>query len=146
MTATLTLIALGFLLGLRHAVDPDHVAAIGTIATRSNSFRRSAALGAQWGVGHTITVMLVGGGIVMMRTALSPRVALALEFMVAVMLIVLGVMNLIGARHPEPATASGARPLLVGMVHGMAGSAAAPARLPEWSRSRRWSCIRPACS
>lgn len=124
MSATMLLIALGVLLGIRHAVDPDHVVAIGTIATRSSSLRRSAALGAMWGVGHTITVMLVGGGVVLMRTALSPRVAVALEFAVAVMLIVLGLLNLFGARQQEPATDSPVRPLVVGMVHGMAGSAA----------------------
>ena len=122
MTAALALIMLGFLLGIRHAVDPDHVVAVGTMATRSFSFRRSAGLGALWGVGHTVTVMIVGGTIVLLRTALSPRVAVALEFGVAIMLIVLGVMNLFGARHEEPTTAS-IRPLVVGMVHGMAGSA-----------------------
>ena len=123
MTAALSLILLGFLLGIRHAIDPDHVVAVGTMATRSFSFRRSAGLGALWGVGHTMTVMVVGGTIVLLRTALSPRVALAMEFAVAVMLIVLGVMNLLGVRHQEPA-ASTVRPLVVGMVHGMAGSAA----------------------
>ena len=124
MTATITLVLLGFLLGVRHAVDPDHVVAIGTIATRSSSVRHSAALGALWGVGHTLTVMAVGGAIVLMRTALSPRVALAMEFGVALMLIVLGLLNLAGARHHEPRASSGARPFVVGMVHGMAGSAA----------------------
>ena len=124
MTATVTLILLGFLLGIRHAVDPDHVVAIGTMATRSSSIRQSATLGALWGVGHTLTVMVVGGAIVLLRMAVSPRVALAMEFGVALMLIVLGLLNLAGARHHEPPAASRARPLVVGMVHGMAGSAA----------------------
>jgi len=124
MTATVTLVLLGFLLGIRHAVDPDHVVAIGTIATRSSSIRQSATLGALWGVGHTLTVMVVGGAIVLLRMAVSPRVALAMEFGVALMLIVLGLLNLAGARHHEPPAASRARPLVVGMVHGMAGSAA----------------------
>jgi High-affinity nickel-transport protein len=124
MTATVTLVLLGFLLGVRHAVDPDHVVAIGTIATRSSSIRQSATLGALWGVGHTLTVMMVGGTIVLLRVALSPRVALTMEFGVALMLIVLGLMNLFGARHHEPPASSGARPFVVGMVHGMAGSAA----------------------
>ena len=124
MTATVTLVLLGFLLGIRHAVDPDHVVAIGTIATRSTSIRQSATLGALWGAGHTLTVMLVGGAIVLMRLALSPRVALAMEFGVAFMLIILGFMNLAGARRADPPAASRARPLVVGMVHGMAGSAA----------------------
>jgi high-affinity nickel-transport protein len=123
MSGALSLVLLGFLLGIRHAVDPDHVVAVGTMATRSYSFRRSAGLGALWGVGHTMTVLVVGGTIVLLRTALSPRVALAMEFAVAIMLIILGVMNLVGARREErPATS--VRPLVVGMVHGMAGSAA----------------------
>ena len=70
-----------------------------------------------------MTVMIVGGGIVLLRTALSPRVALAMEFGVAIMLIVLGVTNLLRARHDDPVTGA-FRPLVVGMVHGMAGSAA----------------------
>ena len=123
MTSALSLVLLGFLLGIRHAVDPDHVVAVGTMATQSSSFRRSAGLGALWGVGHTMTVMVVGGAIVLLRTTLSPRVALAMEFGVAIMLIVLGLMNLFGARHEDAAQAS-VRPLVVGMVHGMAGSAA----------------------
>jgi len=124
MTATVTLILLGVLLGIRHAVDADHVVAIGTIATRSSSIRQSATLGALWGVGHTLTVMLVGGAIVLSRMALSPRVALAMEFGVAIMLIILGLLNLAGARRADPPAFSCARPLVVGMVHGMAGSAA----------------------
>lgn len=123
MAGALSLVLLGFLLGIRHAVDPDHVVAVGTMATRSYSFRRSAGLGALWGVGHTMTVMVVGGTIVLLRAALSPRVALAMEFSVAIMLIVLGVSNLIGAQRDGRVRTS-VRPLVVGMVHGMAGSAA----------------------
>ena len=123
MTAAGSLVFLGFLLGIRHAVDPDHVVAVGAMATRSFSLRRSVGLGALWGIGHTVTLMVVGGGIVLLRAALSPRIALGLEFSVAIMLIVLGVLNLVGARDDQPAS-SPIRPLVVGMVHGMAGSAA----------------------
>ena len=124
MESTLAVSFLGFLLGVRHAVDPDHVVAVGTIATRSPSFRRAAAVGALWGIGHTLTILIVGGGIILLRVAISPRVGLALEFAVAIMLILLGLQNVATARSsvvPEP---SAARPFLVGMVHGMAGSAA----------------------
>lgn len=123
MTSAFSLILLGFLLGIRHAVDPDHVVAVGTMATRSSSFRHSAGLGALWGAGHTLTVMSVGGAIVVLRTALAPQVALAMEFAVAFMLIVLGLLNIIGARG-DVRPSSNVRPLVVGMVHGMAGSAA----------------------
>jgi len=124
MLSALSLALLGFLLGIRHAVDPDHVVAIGTIATRSPSVRRAAGVGALWGVGHTITILVVGGAIVLLRVAISPRVGLAMEFAVAVMLILLGILNLLSARRAEAPAPSAARPLLVGMVHGLAGSAA----------------------
>lgn len=125
MTASsLTLLALGMALGVRHALDPDHVVAMGTIATRTTSLRRSAMAGALWGLGHTITLLVVGGGMVWWRSVLPARATLAMEFGVAMMLIVLGVMNLFTAREHDPAPPTPARPVLIGMVHGMAGSAA----------------------
>ena len=114
----------GFLLGVRHAVDPDHVVAVSTIATRTTSFRRAAGVGALWGIGHTLTILTVGGGIVFFRAAISPRVGLAMELSVALMLILLGFQNLASARHANPPAPSVTRPFIVGMVHGMAGSAA----------------------
>jgi high-affinity nickel-transport protein len=124
MLGSIGLVLLGFLLGVRHALDPDHVVAIGTISTSAPSVRRSVAIGALWGLGHTLTVLAVGGAIVLFRTAVSPRAALAMEFSVALMLIALGLLNLLSARRAEPAAPSAVRPLVVGMVHGMAGSAA----------------------
>jgi hypothetical protein len=121
---TLTILTLGFLLGIRHAVDPDHVVAVGTMATRTASLRSSAMVGALWGLGHTVTLLGVGGVIVVWRSALAPRMALAMEFGVALMLITLGVMNLLMARGADPRPPTAARPVAVGMVHGMAGSAA----------------------
>ena len=120
---TLTIVALGLLLGIRHAVDPDHVVAISTIATRA-SFRSSAMIGSLWGIGHTLTLLAVGGSLVVMRSQLSARTALAMEFGVAVMLIALGVITLINASRTDPFPPPAARPVVVGMVHGMAGSAA----------------------
>jgi high-affinity nickel-transport protein len=127
MPATLSAISvavLGFLLGIRHAVDPDHVVAVGTIATRHPTFRHAATIGALWGVGHTVTIMAVGGTIIVLRVAISPRVGLAMEFAVAMMLITLGLMNVASARRADAPAPSAARPLAVGMVHGLAGSAA----------------------
>jgi high-affinity nickel-transport protein len=123
MPGSVGLVLLGFLLGVRHALDPDHVVAVGTISTSAPSVRRSVAVGALWGVGHTLTVLAVGGAIVLLRFAVSPRAALAMEFSVALMLIALGLLNLLSVRHSEPAAPSPVRPLVVGMVHGMAGSA-----------------------
>jgi high-affinity nickel-transport protein len=137
--SVLSVALLGFLLGVRHAVDPDHVVAVSTIAARTPTFRRAAAVGALWGVGHTMTILGVGGAIILMRVAISPRIALAMEFSVALMLIVLGFQNLASARSANPPVPSLTRPLFVGMVHGMAGSAAvallvlATVRDPAWS-------------
>jgi len=122
--ASLSIAFLGFLLGVRHAIDPDHVIAVGTIATRTTSFRRAAAVGALWGIGHTLTILAVGGTIILLRVVISPRVGLAMEFAVALMLILLGVQNLASARQATAPAPSPARPFVVGMVHGMAGSAA----------------------
>ena len=124
MSASLSIAFLGFLLGVRHAIDPDHVVAVGTIATRTTSFRRAAAVGALWGIGHTLTILAVGGTIILLRVVISPRVGLAMEFAVALMLILLGVQNLASARQENAPAPSPARPFVVGMVHGMAGSAA----------------------
>lgn len=124
MTAWIGVLALGFLLGVRHALDPDHVVAISTISAGTNSVRRSAGVGALWGLGHTMTIVGVGGTIVLLRATISPRAGLAMEFSVALMLIALGLLNVASARHAEPAPPSRARPFIIGMVHGMAGSAA----------------------
>jgi len=124
LLSALSIGTLGFLLGVRHAVDPDHVVAVGTIAARHVSFRRAASVGALWGVGHTVTILFVGGGIIILRVAISPRVGLAMEFAVALMLIALGLINVASARHHDAPPPSAARPLAVGMVHGLAGSAA----------------------
>lgn len=122
--SSLSIAMVGFLLGVRHAVDPDHVVAVSTIATRTPSLGRAAGIGALWGLGHTLTIIAVGGALVLFRFTISPRVGLALELAVAIMLILLGFQNLANARKENPPEPSASRPLLVGMVHGMAGSAA----------------------
>ncbi len=119
----LTAILLGALLGLRHATDADHVVAVTAIVSRERSLVRAAGVGALWGVGHTLTLLAVGGAIVAFRLVIPPRVGLGLEFGVAVMLVGLGYANL-RARKDEPHSHDPARPFLVGIVHGLAGSAA----------------------
>jgi hypothetical protein len=111
----------GFVLGVRHATDADHLAAVGTIATGGPSSRRAALVGAWWGLGHSASVLLVGGTLVLLRLPMPVRIALAFEFVVALMLIVLGVRSLLARRADAPAPAL--RPLVVGIVHGLAGSA-----------------------
>ncbi len=131
----LAILALGFLLGVRHAADSDHVVTVTTIIARARSPFAALGVGALWGVGHTATILLVGGAIVVFGWVIPPRLGLSLELSAAVMLIVLGTTNLTNAITPrlEPhehasqfrlATRGSLRPLAVGMVHGLAGSAA----------------------
>jgi hypothetical protein len=131
LTALLSVTVLGFLLGMRHATDPDHVVAVTTIVSQQRSLGRAARTGVLWGIGHTVTILLVGGAIIVLKIQLSaipPRVGLTLEFAVAVMLVVLGLLTLAGGERRV--ADSTARPLTVGFVHGLAGSAAV-ATLPQ---------------
>jgi high-affinity nickel-transport protein len=131
-----TVLGLGFMLGLRHATDADHVVAVSTIVSRSRSLRSAVLIGMLWGLGHTVTILLVGGAIVIFNLVVPPSMETALELCVATMLIVLGGLNLYGAlfeRHAHEGSSVGVargeqplslRPLFVGIVHGLAGSAA----------------------
>ncbi len=128
MLEALALLGSGFLLGMIHAGDPDHVVAVTTIVSDQRSVRRAALVGALWGIGHTVPLVLLGGAIVAMRLVVPPRLGLALEFGVALMLVALGVANLLRHRHAHGVTGAAAasrmRPLVVGFVHGLAGTAA----------------------
>jgi high-affinity nickel-transport protein len=131
LTALLGVLGLGFLLGMRHATDPDHVVAVTTIVAQQRSLMRAARTGMLWGIGHTATILLVGGAIIVLKVqvdGIPPRIGLSLEFAVAVMLIVLGLLTLAGGERRV--ADSTARPLTVGFVHGLAGSAAV-ATLPQ---------------
>ena len=87
---------LGFFLGMRHATDADHVVAIATIVSRERSMAGSALIGAAWGVGHTITVMAVGGAIIVFGVVIPPKLGLSMEFAVGIMLVLLGILTLTG--------------------------------------------------
>lgn len=163
MAHALALLVVGFVLGLRHATDSDHVVAVTTIVSRARNARAAIAIGALWGLGHTATILLVGGAIVLFGIVIPPRIGLSMEMSVAAMLVVLGVMNLTGAirqiREKAHAGSHAAgdedgkephehrlldvggivRPIVVGVVHGLAGSAAvallvlATVRDPVWA-------------
>src|SRR5580700_5696903 len=182
-----TVILLGLFLGMRHSTDPDHVLAVTTIVSRQKSVRSSATIGLLWGLGHTLTIFLVGSAIIIFGVVIPPRLGLSMEFCVALMLILLGVLNLTGVMRwitervtpmktvpatPRPAVSvdrisenSGRinqrvsssielfldrtigklglyqtiRPLVVGLVHGLAGSAAVALLVLSTIKSPLWS-------
>lgn len=145
-------VGLGFLLGLKHATEADHVVAVSTIVGRDRSLLRSALVGAFWGVGHTLTLFLVGSVVLIFSFSIPNRFALGMELLVGVMLVALGAQNVVDwlrkqvhahrhghdrgdyahfhsheqtVAHDHPHQFRfGLKPLLIGMVHGMAGSAA----------------------
>ena len=92
--APLSAIFLGFLLGLQHATDPDHLVAVATILTRERRFADGALIGVLWGAGHMTTLTIVGALIIGFKLTISPTVGSGLELAVAAMLIVLGLMRL----------------------------------------------------
>src|SRR5438309_1802726 len=96
MITLVSIIALGFFLGMRHATDPDHVIAVTTIVSRQRSVRHAAMIGLLWGVGHTITILVVGSAIILFGLVIPPRLGLTMELSVGLMLILLGILNLSG--------------------------------------------------
>jgi ABC-type nickel/cobalt efflux system permease component RcnA len=184
MTDLLGILALGFVLGMRHATDPDHVIAITTIVARQRGSRGAAWIGAAWGVGHSLTILIVGGGIILFRWVIPERLGISMELAVGVMLVLLGVLTLRDyfrvlppaghshahahgdyvhthphghdpEAHPHGADATPvgwldrrlgglrgyqlARPLVVGVVHGLAGSAAVALLVVTTIGNPRWS-------
>jgi ABC-type nickel/cobalt efflux system permease component RcnA len=163
MDSALVPLGFGFVLGLKHATEADHLVAVTTIVSEHRSVRRAAAVGALWGLGHTATLFAAGGALILLRVSIPERVRVALELCVALMIVLLGSRILYfvlrrrrdvhvhahthdgrththlhfhngadahaatrtnavsHARHRGP---WGWRPLLIGMMHGLAGSAA----------------------
>jgi hypothetical protein len=128
------------LLGMRHATDPDHVVAVSTIVSREHSMSRASGIGVLWGAGHTLTILLVGGMIIAFKVAFTPTIGLSLELVVALMLILLGTLNVFGV-SPGAAVIDAVRPFLVGVVHGLAGSAAATLLILPLIDDARWAAL-----
>ena len=139
MSLLLTFIT-SLLLGMRHATDPDHIVAVTTIVTRERSVAKAAWIGAVWGIGHTITLLVVGGAIILFKVAMNAQLGLSLELCVAIMLIVLGLLNLFNVRA-RTSDINAARPFLVGVVHGLAGSAAAALLIVPLIDDPRWAAL-----
>jgi hypothetical protein len=127
---------LGVFLGIKHALETDHLVAVSTIVAEQGGILRSAVVGVCWGLGHTSSLFAAALLVIGLGIRIPERVALSLEFLVALMLIGLGAQAVRGwmqwregpSRHAHAEGASlhkvGRRPYLVGLVHGMAGSAA----------------------
>lgn len=142
----LTAVLFGFLLGVRHALDADHIVAVSTIISRDRSLFRSALVGLSWGIGHTITLFAAGFAVLVFKLAIPGRFALSMEFAVGAILVIMGVplirqmvvnsfhihwhqhddkKHLHLHSHGETLVHDHGhirRPLLIGMVHGLAGS------------------------
>src|ERR1700685_107583 len=96
MISFIGILILGFFLGMRHATDPDHVIAVTTIVAKQRGIAKAGVIGALWGMGHTLTIFLVGAAIILFKVAIPPRLGLSMEFAVGLMLILLGILNLTG--------------------------------------------------
>jgi high-affinity nickel-transport protein len=132
--------ATSLLLGMRHATDADHVVAVSTIISRERSMLRSSGIGAMWGLGHTLTILVAGGAIISFKWAVTPRLGLSLEFAVALMLIVLGLLNVAPHTH-SPVATSRLKPFFIGVVHGLAGSAGATLLILPLIDEAEWAIL-----
>jgi high-affinity nickel permease len=92
--APLGIILLGLILGMRHATDTDHVIAVTTIVSAEKRMSAATRIGIAWGLGHSLTVFLVGSAIIVFKLTISPRLSMGMEFAVAVVLILLGFSTL----------------------------------------------------
>lgn len=94
MTDALGLLGVGLFLGMRHAMDPDHVIAMTAISTRTASFLAAARLGLVWGFGHTVTLFTAGSAIILFDLVVPRAAALSMEFVVGIALVVVGVLSI----------------------------------------------------
>lgn len=131
----LSILLLGFLLGIKHAIEPDHVIAVSTIASESKNLKRSVFAGVYWGIGHTATLFIVGMFLIVAKNNITDMVALSLEFIVGIMLVSLGLNSILKfMKHPrhhthnipnqEKKNHTHVKSFFIGLVHGLAGSAA----------------------
>lgn len=153
--STLGILGFGFLIGLKHATEADHLAAVSTIVAERKSLLSSALIGAFWGLGHTISLFIVGIFVLLLNFQISDQTGRILEFCVGVMLLLLGInvlrkllqgghLHFHAHEHDERAHAHphihihgqedeanthhgfkfSPRSVIIGMVHGLAGSGA----------------------
>lgn len=122
----LSVLLLGFTLGIKHATEPDHVIAVSTIASQTKKLSRSSLAGVFWGLGHTTTLLVIGVTAIALGQHIPENVATLLEFFVGVMLVYLGINGI----RKNPIIEEGKqqhfhkKSFVIGVIHGLAGSAA----------------------
>jgi len=144
------ILILGFILGIKHAVEPDHIIAVSTIASQSKKLLRSSLAGVFWGIGHTLTIFSVGMVFILIKGEIPLNWAMSMEFLVGIMLVYLGVSSYLSYKknkiHVHEHEHEGFmhnhfhlklsihnhnkkgisyfKSVIIGFVHGLAGSAA----------------------
>ncbi|MCM3568017.1 sulfite exporter TauE/SafE family protein [Neobacillus mesonae] len=130
-----SVLALGFILGIRHAMEPDHMIAVSTIASQSKKLWQASLAGVFWGIGHTVTLFVIGIVFIVMKNDIPEKWSLSLEFLVGIMLVYLGIAAMLSIRkkhehshHPDHLPrvkkVTYYKSLFIGFVHGIAGSGA----------------------
>jgi ABC-type nickel/cobalt efflux system permease component RcnA len=148
----LSILGLGFVLGIKHAIEPDHVIAVSTIASQSKKLLRSSLAGVFWGIGHTATLFIIGIILIVMKGEIPEKWAMSLEFLVGIMLVYLGITTILSFKnihlhnhehdgdlhkhihshdhsgthhhHHQHKKVSYGKSMFIGLVHGLAGSGA----------------------
>ncbi|ASS93660.1 sulfite exporter TauE/SafE family protein [Peribacillus simplex] len=124
----LLVLGIGFVLGIKHALEPDHIIAVSTIASQSKKIWKSSLAGVFWGIGHTLTLLVFGVILILLKNEIPEAWAMSLEFLVGIMLVYLGITTIFSwkqtERHDHTGRATYLKSMLVGIVHGLAGSAA----------------------
>ncbi len=140
------LLGLALALGLRHAADPDHIVAVTAITARTKRVFPAMWLGVVWGLGHTVTLFTVGAAIILFNLVVPPRVGLTLELAVGLALVAIGLLNLSAPTREDAMGSEGKRERIpawraffVGLVHGLAGSAAVALLVLATVRDPRWA-------
>ncbi|MEK4127330.1 urease accessory protein UreH [Anoxybacillus sp. FSL W8-0382] len=128
MSTVLPILLFGFVLGIKHATEPDHVIAVSTIASRTNKLSLSSLAGVFWGIGHTVTLFVIGMVIIGMEQQIPETTAMWLELIVGVMIVVLGITSfrsayMIPIRKEMNINHLHLKSTLIGIIHGLAGSA-----------------------
>ncbi|OIK09025.1 urease accessory protein UreH [Bacillus sp. MUM 116] len=127
----ISVLFLGFILGIKHSIEPDHIIAVSTMVSNSKKLSRSTLTGVFWGIGHTSTLFIVGMILVILKGELSDKWAMSLEFLVGIMLVYLGIKSMVFMKKIDSKQniksserASLIKITIIGFIHGLAGSAA----------------------